>query len=369
MRNRFLIAAVIVLMMFATTAFAQTSQTINLKTGFNFVSLTTAVSLTPVQFKTNYTQVDDIYLYSAAAGSFLSANEGSLTSLSAGKGYIIKSKADAVITLSGTAPSAIGNITLKKGFNLVGFSKTISQTTTFSQIMTAYGQIHGAYKWVPASGSFLQVVRNISDSQIAQLDGVDPSFKAGESYFLNVDRDTTINYDGVAIVVGDGSTVPYTPPAQTEISGVPVQFLTDLGTEAKAGVGDIEGSIAQPTAAPAFDIVGRVITIKSISNIKVWVKDHPEINTTTDDNGKFTLKDVPAAAKGEGHTLEYEKTEGNDKFKGVIADVPAVEKKKVDLKAYIGPQVIKPAATIQGKVALSDSLSPIGADVYIPGIS
>ena len=141
-------------------------------------------------------------------------------------------------------------------------------------------------------------------------------------------------------------------------------------TDILTGTGEIEGEISpdQPQA-PVFNSPARAIAIVSLSNIKVWIKNNPEISARTDLNGKFTLKKAPKAEKGEGHTIEYEKTEGSEIFKGIIKDVPVVENKKISLNKYIGKVVIKKTGAVQGKLVLSDSMPPLGSEVYIPGIS
>ncbi len=215
MNKKIIIALALIIMLFSTAAFAQSSQTITLKPGFNFISFSTAVTLTTTQFKALNASIEDAYLFSAAAGSFLSINEGTLTSLSAGKGYIVKnsSGSDITITVPGNLISSIGNITLKTGFNLVGFSKVPTIKMTFSQLMTSYSVIKGIYKWSAAAGSFISVVKDSSGTPI-QLDGVDPEFKASESYFLNLTGDTSINYDGTSIVVGAS---PVDPNAKSAV--------------------------------------------------------------------------------------------------------------------------------------------------------
>lgn len=212
MQKRVFIAVILTLLISASGVFAQTSQTITLRPGFNFVSFTTAVSINPSQFKALNASIEDVYLYSAAAGSFLSANEGTLTSLAAGKGYIVKSTAASNISVpvTGTAISTIGNISLKAGFNLVGFSKVPATATSFTQLMTAYSFVQGLYKWSAAAGSFVQVVRNASGVP-EKIDGTDPTFTAGESYFFNLAEDTLINYDGTGILMGKTIDPPVTP--------------------------------------------------------------------------------------------------------------------------------------------------------------
>ncbi len=150
---RKIILPILIVFLLVCSVFAQTAQTITLKPGFNFVSFTSAISLTPVQLKTQTPAVEDIYLFSAAAGSFLSANDGTLSTLAAGKGYIVKSGAtsDTPLSISGDAIQTIGNINIKTGFNLIGFSKIPSTVTTFKSLMNVYTSIKGIYKWSPAS--------------------------------------------------------------------------------------------------------------------------------------------------------------------------------------------------------------------------
>ncbi|HOD41661.1 MAG TPA: hypothetical protein PKL57_13960, partial [Candidatus Wallbacteria bacterium] len=153
-----LFIAIAILMVLATSAFAQTPQSITLKPGFNFIGFTTGISMSPSQFKALNSAIEDVYLFSAAAGSFLSLSEGTLTSLAAGKGYIVKSASASSVTISvsGSALSALGNITLKNGFNLVGFSKEPSTATKFTDLMNTYSFVKGLYKWNAAAGSFIQ---------------------------------------------------------------------------------------------------------------------------------------------------------------------------------------------------------------------
>jgi formylglycine-generating enzyme required for sulfatase activity len=181
-----------------------TSQAIKLKQGFNFISfiLNPDASLSSLA-QNNSALIEDVYLFSAAAGSFLSLSESTLSTIAAGKGYIIKAKSEDTLTISGSAVPTIGNISLKSGFNLIGISQSVS-VTTFSNLMKSSSIVKGLYKWSAAAGSFIQVV--VDNAGIpALLDGVDPEFKAGESYFINTTSDTYLNYDGGLIKIGDGT--------------------------------------------------------------------------------------------------------------------------------------------------------------------
>ncbi len=184
-----------------STALAQTNtQTIALRDGFNFVSLTLKPVSTAADIRTQTPAVSEIYGYSASSGSFLSVGEGTLAALNYAKGYIIKSNGPATMTIAGTTPAIYGDIALKTGFNLLGFSKTPSSGATFSQLMVQSQLIEGIYKWSAASGSFIQVIR--SGGQITQPDGFDPAVKQGESYFIKMTDGTTFNYDGAVILIG-----------------------------------------------------------------------------------------------------------------------------------------------------------------------
>jgi len=195
--------------------FAQiNTQTVALREGFNFISLTLKPVSPAADIKTQTPAISEIYGYSAAGGSFLSVGEGTLAALNYAKGYIIKSSGPATVTITGTAPAIYGDIALKTGFNLLGFSKAPSSAATFSQLMNQSNLIEGIYKWSAASGSFIQVIR--SGGQITQPDGFDPTVKQGESYFIKMTGDTTINYDGAAILIG--GTVPAAAAAVKNIN-------------------------------------------------------------------------------------------------------------------------------------------------------
>ncbi len=192
-----------------TNGWTQTSasQTITLKAGFNFVSFTLQSYLSPQKLMELNTKITDIYSYSAAAGSFISATDGALSSIAPGKGYIVKASMEAYLNTSGIAAGTVGDITLKSGFNLVGFSKPVT-STTFSSLMNGYSIIKGMYKWNAAAGVFLQVVRN-SAGVVELLDGIDPAITAEQAYFINVTGDTTLNYDAGTVIVGGQA--PITP--------------------------------------------------------------------------------------------------------------------------------------------------------------
>jgi len=214
----FLIAIILVLISTSSSAFAQSNQNLILKPGFNFVSFSVTPTVSAAAFKSANPSIENIFIYSAAAGSFLSVNEGTLTTLAAGKGYIVKNSntSDLTIALPGSVPATIGNINLKTGFNLIGFAKTPA-AVTFNKLMDVYPVIKGLYKWSTSAGGFIQVIRNESGVPV-QLDGINPSFKAGESYFINMAGDTTLNYDGADVIVGSGP--PPVAVAKTfEVSG------------------------------------------------------------------------------------------------------------------------------------------------------
>ena len=105
---------VFLVLLISAPAFAQSSQSFSLKEGYNFISFTVNPSVTPLQLKSSTSAISDIYSYNAAAGSFLSAAAGELTSLGAGKGYIIKTTGAATASAAGTTLSSVNVITLKR---------------------------------------------------------------------------------------------------------------------------------------------------------------------------------------------------------------------------------------------------------------
>ncbi len=195
MKRKLFIALVIIFIFTARQAASveDVPQPLDLKQGFNFVAFTTNPMFSPAQMKAQFASIDDIYSYSTAAGSFLSVSEGSLTAFAAGKGYIIKTKENSTLTVGGSAISPPGDIALKAGFNLIGISKTV-EPLAFSALMAGNNSFRGMYKYNTAAGSFVQVVRNASDA-VELIDGIDPVFAAGQSYFINMKGESKLNYD------------------------------------------------------------------------------------------------------------------------------------------------------------------------------
>jgi len=199
MHNKVPFLSLITILFFSNIIFAQTTNDITLKPGFNFISFTNLIALNPTELKSLSTSIEDIFLFSSSAGSFLSASEGTLSTLSIGKGYIIKNNAssDIKISITGNSITSINPINLKTGFNLVGFSQAPS-AYSFEKLMTDNTIIKGCYKWSPTAGSFIQVLRN-ELGVLNKIDGVDPAIKAGESYFFNMYSDSALTYDTATI--------------------------------------------------------------------------------------------------------------------------------------------------------------------------
>lgn len=217
-----------ILLTIPTFANAQ-SQAISLKEGFNFVSFTIKPTLSPIDLKQQNSAISEIYTYSASSGSFLSISDGTLLTLNVGKGYIVKTSAAVNLNVAGSEVTTIGNINLKTGFNLIGISKNVA-ATKFSETMTNNFSISGIYKWSAASGSFIQVVKNLSGITDL-LDGLDPAFTSGQSYFINMKNDATLNYDNGTIAIDGGSTPP--PVTITSISplaDIKVAYGTAINT-------------------------------------------------------------------------------------------------------------------------------------------
>jgi len=196
------------------------TQSMSIKQGFNFISFTCKPDLSPQQIINQNTAIAEIYSYSAASGSFLSAGEGTLTSLNIGRGYIVKSSNDIVLNITGTDQAQVGAINLKTGFNLIGFSKFLNDKK-FSSLLTNFQMVKGIYKWSAASGSFIQVIRNNAGIP-EQMDGIDPACTVGQSYFFNLGSDTTLNYD-------DGNII-FTGSSQPQLQATTPQISPNSGT-------------------------------------------------------------------------------------------------------------------------------------------
>ena len=198
---RVLFITLLITELFVGAAFAQTnSQTIALKQGFNFISFTIRPLIDAAAFKAFDPSILEIYSYNAASGSFVCTADGTLSNITAGKGYIVKSSANKTLTISGEVVTTIGEISLKSGFNLIGISKTISTTQKFSDLMKSNTFIRGIYKWNASSGAFIQVIKDLNGFPL-QIDNFDPTFVAGQAYFLNLENDTAMVYDGGSIVI------------------------------------------------------------------------------------------------------------------------------------------------------------------------
>jgi hypothetical protein len=243
----FISVVFIIITLFSFYMPAHAAQSIVLRPGFNFISFTEYISMTPAQFKALNSSIEDIYLFSSAAGSFLSAGEGSLTSLAAGKGYIVKSSSANSVTISvpGSALPGVGNIALKSGFNLTGFSK-MPESLKAAALMARNLKIKGIYKWSSAAGTFVQIIRSVSGA-VELLDGIDVEFKAGEAYFINMSEDQQLNYDGASVLIDTSVTPPPPPP-----SGM--QFLLKFGSR---GTG--AGQFAQGPINAAVDSSGNIL--------------------------------------------------------------------------------------------------------------
>lgn len=220
-------------------------QTIAFKTGFNFISFTLKPDKTAQQLIAGDTSLADIYLYSAASGSFISAGEGVLSALNAGKGYIIKANADATVVVSGQAAARTGDISLKAGFNLVGFSR-VPAAVKFSELLSRNSFILGMYKWSSSTGCFFQVVRNASGLP-DQLDGVDPAVVQAQAYFIKLSSDATLNYDSgeITFISAGGDTVtpaqPVVPTPSEIAAGVQSNKYKEFFTGLPVNQGSLRG--------------------------------------------------------------------------------------------------------------------------------
>ncbi len=171
----------------------QASQTLNLKQGFNFISFTVKPGSAPSEMKNGNWQIEDIFSFSPASGSFLSVSEGNLVSLSAGRGYIIKTASAFSLNVSGTSVTLSSTAALKAGFNLIGVSKAASGST-FTSFMNRFDNVLAMYKWSAVSGSFIQALRKTGGA-VETPDGIDPQIIPAQAYFVNSAADAPVDFD------------------------------------------------------------------------------------------------------------------------------------------------------------------------------
>jgi hypothetical protein len=196
------------------SAAAEGRQVLTLQDGFNFVAVTLTPRSNLADILTANRSIKEIYSYSPAAGSFLSASAGEISSLVPGRGYIVRSEGAADIVFTGEEKPLTGDINLKAGFNLVGFSSQ-PELLKFSELISAHQSIKGVYKWSCAAGSFLTVLR--INGRPAAIDGTDPGFTAAQSYFFNMESGAVLNYDtGKIILSTDAPPIPPEPPKPPE---------------------------------------------------------------------------------------------------------------------------------------------------------
>ena len=294
-----IIAAAAIIASGVPVLYAQTDvQTLSLKSGFNFVSFTVSPALTPGELQqANSTLIEDIYLYSAAAGSFLSLSEGTLSSVAAGKGYIVKSKAAGTVTVQGPAVTSVPDISMKAGFNLVGISVSVT-SVAFSELLKGNSALKGLYKWSAAAGSFISVVKDSGGTPQA-LDGVDPKFNYGESYFMNLIADTALSFAGGAISFNGGS-VPAAveAPVITPAGGTYTTAQSVTITCATAGAA-IHYTADGTTPSSASALYGGAITVSSTQTIKAVAVKSGMIDSTVA-SAAYTIN---LATPGAGGTL------------------------------------------------------------------
>lgn len=289
MLKKILLALVIVMMFFKLSYSQTVQQTINLKTGFNFVAFTLKPSITATDFISQNPSVQEIYSYNASSGSFLSVSDGTLLSLNVGKGYIIKASVDAIISVAGTDVPKVDNIGLKPGFNLIGISKSIIDQK-FGNVMDSTSIVQGMYKWNPSSGSFISVIRGLG-----AVDDIDPIITMGQAYFMNIDSDSVLNYD-------NGSLLLVAIQKYCNLTGKIIDSATKIGIQ---GI-RIQTQATIPTCSAVTDTFGVYllsgVPVSSMSSYTFSIgdsflingysryKQHPDVNVSV--NSQFNVADI-----------------------------------------------------------------------------
>jgi len=272
------------------------NQTIFLKTGFNFVAFSVDAQVDALIFKSGNNIIDDVYYYSASAGSFLSINEGTLTKLSYGKGYIIKCNNNGEIIVNGSDIFTVGNISVKKGFNLIGISKQIDNMK-YTDVIKTSTDILGVYKWSNASGSFIQVIKNLN-GLIELSDGVDPQVTVGQSLFINAANDFTLNYDNSKIIINGNIVNSYYSELSISQKTIDVELgsiydLSKIITSAIYSNGDKK--IINPlwkVSSGNASISGSILVINSNSSDLVLTASYEENNILKTEYLQVNIKKI-----------------------------------------------------------------------------
>lgn len=325
---------------------AMETQTFSLSEGFNFVcpyitpsSPTTASSL----IGTN-PHITQVFGFDSTAQSFkymLKLETGSLFGsdfpLIPGTGYVLRSNASSLLSLSGLRFSEGTTSHFSSGFNFVGFPPLKNNPRSRS-LLAGNPDIHSLFRWNPTRQTFEFVLR-LTDTTF----GDDFELAAGHAYFVAASRTSTLTW-------GDA--------APSGVSDLPAM-------DQAPGTGQISGNIVAIGGGTSI-APSREASAVDVANVKVWLKNHPEISTLTDSSGSFTLKNVPMTVSGEFHTVEYAKSDGANIHRGIISGVECLENKSLNVNAAKSTDpVLVPAGTLTGQVVLEDGLNPLGAEIFI----
>ena len=134
--------------------------------------------------------------------------------------------------------------------------------------MKNYAVIKGLYKWSAAAGSFLQVVVD-SGGIIQLIDRVDPQFKQGESYFVNINGDSVMSFaGGVISLTGGAPAVKAVSPVITPSGGTYAAAQSVTITTATSGA-DIHYTTDGSTPTAASVKYSGAISVSSSLTLKV----------------------------------------------------------------------------------------------------
>jgi chitodextrinase len=155
------------------------TQSIVLSAGWNLISINVLPTNTTIAsvFGTTLTNVDEIKNSDGFYKVGQVAQLQSLTDIALGKGYLVKMKTASTLVISGTVPGTV-NVSLKNGWNMVGYPVGTTQATTtkLSGIWTQF-----------------QTIKNF-DGFLDKTSGTLNTMTPGDGYFINVTAPCTITY-------------------------------------------------------------------------------------------------------------------------------------------------------------------------------
>lgn len=177
------------LLFFFTLPLAAETLSVELRSGFNFISLPldTEGKLTTTELFANSSSIEQVFRFDNTNQNFifqlrletgnLFGNEFSMT---AGEGYVIRSKSSTAVEVIGTAESGVDTRQTTRGFNFIGYAPLLVNPDTTS-LFNTHPELQSIFRWNPDKSAFDFVIRLDSGSTF----GGNFTLSAGEACFFN----------------------------------------------------------------------------------------------------------------------------------------------------------------------------------------